>query len=201
MSKTAQSRDATSVEVALAALDQLGGTTRYVDIEELTLAAFEAAPQLFRWRTRRDYPSPEKVRMALVHANEGAQKQGSQPLVISNKVGLAWRLTSAGVAFVATKAAPATGARRRTRNPASPTARRVRDLRRHDLFARWQQSRDIGDAPRHELADLLLSPPDSPAGTIFRKLDVARVAAADIDDSEVTEFLDAVANEVTHKWS
>jgi len=190
------SAEATSVDIALAALDRLGGASRYVDIEELTIEAYRLGPQLFRWRTRREYPSPEKVRMALVHANE----RRAEPLVVSKAKGGAWRLTSAGVAFVdATKAA--TGSRRSSPSPSSPSARRVREIRRHPAFVKFAHGTPVADIERYQLADLLLCPPDSSAAAVMRKADAARAAALDIDDKDIERFLREVMNEVEHKWS
>jgi hypothetical protein len=190
------SAEATSIDIALATLHRLGGATRYVDIEELTIEAYRVGPQLFRWRTRREYPSPEKVRMALVHANE----RRAEPLVVSNAKGLAWRLTSAGVAYV-DAAKVGTGSRRSSSSLSSPSARRVREIRRHPAYVKFAQGTPVADIERYQLADLLLCPPDSSAVAVMRKADAARAAALDIDDKDIERFLGEVAKEVEHKWS
>lgn len=190
------SAEATSVDIALAALERLGGASRHVDIEELAIEAYRSAPQLFRWRTRREYPSPEKVRMALVHANE----RRSEPLVVSNPKGLAWRLTSAGVAFVGVGSAT-TGVARSSASPSSPSGRRVREIRRHPAFVKFAHGTPIAEIERYQLADLLLCPPDSSAVAVMRKADAARAAALDIDDHDVERFLGELMKEVERKWS
>src|SRR6266542_2671687 len=86
----------TNQVVALSVLANLGGATHFVDIEEITLAAFELAPARYSWRTRPKLPSPERVRWALVHAN---QKTDNIPLVVQSNDGTSWKLTSEGVAF------------------------------------------------------------------------------------------------------
>jgi hypothetical protein len=196
--------EVSNVVLALAALDHLGGGTKFVDIEDVALEAFRAAPDRFGWRTKRQYPSWERVRTAFVHANQNEQRRGGKPLVISDTDGSAWKLTSEGVAFVRDNAARAesiTGRKRAPASAASPAARRVREIRRHPAFAKFTHGTAVADIERYELADLLLCPPDSSAVFVMRKIDTARAAATDIDDKDVLRFLGEITREVGRKWS
>lgn len=196
--------EVSNVILVLAALDQLGGATKFVDIEEVTLEAFKVAPDRFGWRTKKQYPSWERVRSAFVHANQNEQRHGAKPLVISDTEGEAWKLTSEGVAFVrdnATKVESVTGRKRAPASAASPSGRRVREIKKHPAYAKFAHGTAVADIERYELADLLLCPPDSSAGVVLRKVDSARAAAVDADDKDVLRFLGEVAKEVGRKWS
>jgi hypothetical protein len=193
-----------NVIIALDALERLGGARRYVDIEEVTLEAYRMAPERFSWRTKRDYPSWERVRTAFVHANQGEQKRHGGPLVVSSTDGSSWKLTVDGLAFVRLHAgrierAVSRGAR--SSGGGTPSAKRIREIRKHPAFIAYENATPIGDIARHELAELLLSPPDAPREAVRRKLDRARTAALDVRDHEVARFLEELGMEVERKWS
>ncbi len=196
--------DITNVALALAVLDQLGGATKFVDIEEVAVAAFKLAPDRFGWRTKKEYPSWERVRIAFVHANQNEQKRTGGALVIQSKEGTAWKLSALGVEFVRENAArteKATGRRRPASSAASASGRRVKEIRRHSAFSRFTHGTPVAEIERFELADLLMCPPDSSMVAVERKVDAARAAAVDAGDELVARFLGEVAKEVGRKWS
>jgi hypothetical protein len=200
----AAANDVSNVLLALAALDHLGGATKFVDIEDVAIEAFKVAPDRFGWRTKKEYPSWERVRTAFVHANQSEQRRGATALVISDTEGSSWKLTADGVTFVrknAAKTAAATGRKRSRAGAASPSGRRTREIRRHSAFTRFLQGASVSDIERYELAEVLVCPPDSSAALVMRKLDVARAAALDVDDADVLRFLTEIAREVGRKWS
>ena len=195
--------DVTNPALALAALDHLGGAERYIDIEDVAIEAHGLAADRFSWRTRREFPSLERVRTAFVHANQTEQRRGGPPLVISNRDGSSWKLTAEGIALARSNSARIQAATGRAA-PARRTGRtseRVRQIRRHPAFGAFTHGTPVADIPRHELADLLICPPDSPADAVIRKVSAAKAAAVDVDDIEVKEFLDQVAGEIGRKWS
>lgn len=195
--------DVSNVVLALAALERLGGAERYIDIEAVTLEAYRMAPDRFSWRTRRDYPSWERVRTAFVHANQQEQKRAGGSLVVSNTDGSAWKLTAEGVAFVRNHTARIAGPIAKG-GPPRRTGRlveRVRGIRRHRAFRNFVNGTAVADIPRYELAELLLCPPDSPREAVRRKLDAAKAAAVNVGDDEVRRFLEEVQKEVGRKWS
>ncbi len=77
----------------------------------------------------------------------------------------------------------------------------MREIRRHRAFRNFLNGTAVADIPRHELAELLLCPPDSPRETVRRKLDAAKAAAVNVGDDEVRRFLEEVHKEVDRKWS
>lgn len=201
---TDAANDVSNVLLALAALDHLGGATKFVDIEDVAIEAFKLAPDRFGWRTKKQYPSWERVRTAFVHANQNEQRRSSPSLVISDTDGSSWKLTADGVSFVrknAAKTEAATGRKRSRVSAASPSGRRVREIRKHPAFTKFSQGSAVSDIKHYELAEVLVCPPDSSATVWMRKLDVARAAALDVDDKEVLNFLAEIAKEVGRKWS
>lgn len=185
--------------VVLSVLAQLGGSERFVDIEEVTLGAYRIAPSRFSWRTRPDLPSTENVRWALVHA-----KARDVGLVVQSTDGQSWKLTADGVAFVRKHADDLARANLPPANIGKETGRaseRVGQIRRHPLYRDHQQGTPIVDRQRHEIADLLITPPDAPKTLVMRRLDAARAAAEVVHDLDVLRFLDEVAKEVERKWS
>jgi len=189
-----------NVTLALASLYQLGGAEGFVDIEDVALSAFTLSPDRFGWRTRRDYPSWERVRTAFVHANQGEKRRGRSPLVISNTLGTAWRLTAEGVAFVHANYRTF-GPQEQLRRRSGKAADRVRQIRHHAAFVAFSNGTPVVDIKRFQLADLLLCPPDSSIASVRRKLDAAKAAAVEQGDVAVTHFLDNVAEVLGTKWA
>jgi hypothetical protein len=189
-----------NVTLVLASLYGLGGAERYVDIEEVTLSAFNLSPDRFGWRTRRELPSWERVRTAFVHANQQEKRRGHAPLVVSNTGGTAWRLTAEGVSFVHANSHQV-GAPRQLKRRSGKSAERVRQIRSHPTFLAFSHGTPAADIKRFQLADLLLCPPDSPIDSARRRLDSARAAAMEQGDAGVTNFLSAIGSVLTAKWA
>jgi|SRR5208282_2664207 len=191
--------DVSNVTIALAALERLGGAERYIDIEDVTLEAYSKAPDRFSWRTKHQYPSQERVRTAFVHANQREQKRGRGPLVVSKTDGTAWKLTSDGLVWVRQNNTTRSG--RVAGGAGSMSTKRVRDIRRHHAFEAYRNGTPIAQIARHELAELLVCPPDAPREAVRRKVDRARLAAVDVRDDEVKRFLEEIDEEVARRWS
>ena len=141
--------------------------------------------------------------MALTHANQNEQERGGLPFVVS-KGDSAWRLTAEGVAFVrenAPRIEAATGRARPAPSKSSPSSRRVREIRNHPAYVKFVRGSPVGDLARHEIADLLLCPPDASARSVQRKVDAAKAAAVDVGDEDLRGFLESVGKEVDQKWS
>ena len=161
------------------------------------------APERFSWRTRREFPSQERVRTAFVHANQGQHRKGQGPLVVSNTDGSSWMLTFEGLAWIRKNAFSAEHVRKAGRIPGrgSISARRIREIRTHRAFEAYRNGTPIAKIARHELAELLVCPPDAPRDAVRRKVDRALTAAVDVEDDGVRCFLEELAKEVDRKWS
>jgi hypothetical protein len=194
--------DVSNEDLVLAMLQRLGGATRYVDIEELTLALFEVAPARFSWRTRRDLPEREVVRFALVHANQRARREGRRPVTVSRDFSRQWKLTAAGVAeaHVASKKSESA---LQDGQPIKQTGRsfqRVSQVKKHLLYAAYLEGRLSAALTRTQLADLLVVPPDAPLEVARGRADGMRAAGLDVGDSEVVTFAEAIEREVVSVW-
>jgi hypothetical protein len=192
--------EVSNVTIALASLERRGGAERYVDIEDVTIEAYRIAPERFSWRTKREFPSQERVRTAFVHANQQHQRKERGPLVVSNTDGSSWKLTAEGLDWIRRKTARADRSIKvaRVASSGSVSARRIREIRRHPAFEAYRNGKPIAQIARHELAELLVCPPDAPRTAVLRKLDRARTAAVDVQDDEVTRFLEEVGREIGH---
>ena len=196
------SEDITNEDLVLAMLRRLGGVSRYVDIEELTLALFEIAPARFSWRTRRDLPEREVVRFALFHANQRAARDKRRPVVSSRDRSRQWRLTAAGVRE-ARQAGTKTSIALAVGQPPKQTGKshqRVSQVRRHGVFSAFANGSPVSDISHTQLADLLLIPPDAPLDVAQSRVDALRGAALDIGDKDVARFAEALDEEVGSKW-
>jgi hypothetical protein len=201
---SATSMDVSNVTIVLASLERLGGAQRYVDIEEVTIEAYRIAPERFSWRTKREFPSQERVRTAFVHANQGQHRKAQGPLVVSNTDGSSWMLTFEGLAWIRKNAISAEHVREGGRIPGrgkSVSARRIREIRKHRAFEAYCNGTPIARIARHELAELLVCPPDAPRDAVRRKVDRALTAAVDVEDDAVMLFLEDLAKELDRKWS
>lgn len=184
--------------VVLAVLAGIGGSERFVDVEEITLEAFKLAPARFSWRTRKDLPSQENVRWALVHA-----QHRDTPLAIQSTDRQSWKLSAEGVAF-ARKHAPDLARANLVPPPVGKetgrASERVAQIRNHAIYRAHEHGTPTADQARHAIADLLITPPDAPKALVLRRLGSARAAAELADDAEVLGFLDELRGEVERKW-
>lgn len=81
-----------TVDHVIAAVYQLGGATRAVDIEDIAMEAYRAVPHRFRWRRYADQVDIAGVRDGL----SDARKPENGGLVVGDRKH-GWTLTAVGV--------------------------------------------------------------------------------------------------------
>ena len=93
-------RPATRPELVTLAVHSLGGDLRVVDTEDVAIRVNKLAPGVFAWRKYRQQVNLELVRVAL---SDAKKPQNGSLLLGSGRQG--WRLSSAGVDWIASERA------------------------------------------------------------------------------------------------
>ena len=205
--------DLANTDLVLLAMALAGAGDDFADIEVIAEKAFALSPQRFGWRTR-PFPSDKIVVQAIAdleakHDKDSLTLRGFKDR--ADKVATR-RLTSEG-----RKAALRVGARvagrefpdlralvDHFRDPgsealkATPADRRLAqaelsELRRHRAFQAWADTGDLLEVERWRLYDALSCLPDAPESTVRGQAEKMKGLAEQWHDSEVLEFLDALA--------
>jgi hypothetical protein len=188
----------TNVEIVTFAVALLGGLDRPVHLENVAVKSYELAPGAFRWDLD-DYAAyidKDKVRVSLTDAEKdgkGALVRGvGQTKGGRTKRTDLWRLTAAGIAWVAEhrealEEATGAGMPALKRGKAHDLRRRITDS---DLFHHFDDAGRVEYRP-YELADLLECSPDA-SNAVFRdRFDALRGQVRLLGDGQLEEFLDA----------
>ncbi len=191
----APSASQNNAELLLYSLLLLGGSERWVDVEELYLRAFSLAPARLSWRTRGDLPDYKKCAKALQELED--PKRSEHAPLIRKRDRYSRKLTMAGLdwceqfrplleSLYGTSVGNASS---------QDDARRIRHIVQSDVFAVWSERRELG-AEQWQLAELLRCMPDSPRATWMSRIDEYVVAARRNHRSDVEEFMEAVRTRI-----
>jgi hypothetical protein len=168
------------------ALYQLGGVGVFIDVEEVFEFCFQLSPERFGWRK---YPYPNyKILSKALRDFEGKFPHH----LIKTPDGLGRQLSAEGLEWlkkrlpVLEKALKVPGINPPVRRPVQ---RMLNDLANTPVVQQFL----AGGKPeirKHEVADLLLCSPDSPASVFKERMATYRAAAKDGGRIELLRFLD-----------
>ena len=177
-----------AAEQLLWSLYRIGGTSRWVDVEELYLAAFEASPARLGWRTRPDLPDYKKCAKALQQLEDPKRSPHSGATLKQGRY--LRRLSTSGADWCERHSeiltdrysAPLPSAR------SQDDGRLLSDLTNSDAFLRFVGAED--DAiDMWALAEALRCLPDSSAATwAARFVDLTRAARRN-QREDILQFL------------
>ena len=179
-------------EVFLWSLYQLGGSSKFVDIEDVSLECFRIAPARFGWRTRTDLPDYKKCAKALQEAEVRRPR-----MLVKTHDSFGRQLTAEGQRWVEAnskrlskilnRGVPVPEPKRR------PTSRMMAEIELSEPFVLWK---DTGQIPQEKwrMADVLRCSPDSSAVTWSARLESARGVAYAADKKSILRFLDEVVS-------
>jgi len=184
-----------NVDVVVAALYLLGGTTKRIHTEDIALMVFDMARAQFSWRKHPEYPDKDIVRVALTDAakeEHGRLVTGRSGRSTSYKGADGWQLTAAGARWAASNTDMV---RDRLGEPTADPQRReidrvCREIRRSGLFQQWTRG-ELRSATRYEFTDFLSCSPDAPPSTIVKRFERMHAAAEAARNKEVIAFLEA----------
>jgi len=181
-------------EIFLWALYQLGGSSQFVDIEDVSIECFRIAPARFGWRTRKDLPDYKKCAKAL----QEAEAKTRQPrMIVKTHDSFARQLTAEGQRWIKTNLTRLSQILNRgvavPEPKQRPTSRMMAEIERSEPFILWIET---GVIPQEKwrMADVLRCSPDSSPATWTARLESARGVAYDADKKSILRFLDEVAS-------
>lgn len=168
------------------ALYELGGTGKFIDVEDVFCRCFELTPERFRWR-KYSIPNYKTLSKAL------RDFEGEHPgFLIKTADGLSRQLSADGIKWL-TKRMPQFNRLRRLPGSNPPTRRPA-----HKILNEFAEHKTVrlfvdGSKPslvKHEIADLLLCSPDSPPAVWKERYETYRSAGQDAGRPEIVAFLE-----------
>lgn len=182
----------TNSDVFLWALFELGGSDKFVDVENAFIRAFELAPLRLSWRTRSDLPDLKKCSKALRDA------EGSEPKLLVKQGPEMRRLTVEGQKWIEDhfdRLAESLGDSRVVQAPRTRTpSRLVAQALQSEVFQQWHESGSTA-AEKWRVAQMLRCSPDSSRVVWLERLEGLRAAAYSAGRLDALRFLDALAHE------
>lgn len=175
-------------EIFVWALSELGGAHHIVDVEEVFVLCFEAAPLRFSWRTRADLPDYKKCSKALRDA------EARRPaLLIKTGDRFGRRLTVAGQEWIAAASSRLQTQFANGRNVSEPRqrprSRLLSEVEDSELFTEWVEA-TVMPSEKWRVADLLKCSPDSSQRIWTERFQTLRSAAFVAEKTDILRFLD-----------
>lgn len=186
----------TNWEIAVVALDNVGGSSRRMHTEDVARECHRLAPVQFSWRKYADLPDCDIARVALSDARKS--KHGSLVTMTgpSEREGL-WMLTAKGVHWLHDRGqqirAHLTGsvASDYSRKEVRQYARRALvGLMRHRAFVQYQADRHCGNVGEADFVDSLNCTLNSPAERLRGRIEEIRTSAAELAQHGVLSYLE-----------
>jgi hypothetical protein len=178
-------------EIFLWALYHLGGSSQFVDIENVALECFEIAPARFGWRTRRDLPDYKKCAKALQEA-EARRPQ----MLVKTRDTFGRQLTAEGQKWIETNSKRLSHLLNHgvsvPEPKQRPTSRMMAEIEQSEAFTQWKEN-SVVPQEKWRMADVLRCSPDSNPVTWSARLESARGIAYDLNKKSILQFLDEVA--------
>ena len=191
-----QVKEVNNQEIFLWALSQLGGVHGFVDVEEVFVKCFDAAPQRFAWRTRPDLPDYKKCAKALSDAEAKRPR-----LLVKTGDSFGRQFTVEGQIWLEAhkvRLNARLGGDEVVQEPRSRhRARLIAEVERSDVFSEWKSSRTL-TFEKWRMAELFKCSPDSQKAIWYDRLQVLRAFAKAVGKTDLLEFLDKVASENTN---
>jgi hypothetical protein len=182
----------TNTDIYLWALFELGGSDRFMDVEDVMLEAFRLVPERFCWRTKPDIPDKLKGNSALHGADAAFPK-----LLIKNGQSQR-RLTLEGQKWIEDNFDRLASALRGDVKVEAPKSRRssrlLSEVSRSDIFMSWTDT-DALVAEKWRYADLFRCSPDSAQHIWKHRLETLRSAAYAAGREDILKFLDQIAGD------
>ena len=155
----------TNREMVVHALYLLGGATHRFHTEDIALKCFELWPSAFSWTKYPEYPDKDIVRVALTDARKEkygflvdgrtGQTRGQAKRTKRRRTGDGWSLTDAGVNWAEKNKASFDSTGEITKDHRQKSMQVLSKLRRHDVFALYDDSPQEFYPSIGDLADLL----------------------------------------------
>lgn len=178
-------------EIFLWALDRLGGSTHFIDVEDVSLECFKIAPARFGWRTKPELPDYKKCSKAL----QAAEARHPEMLV-KTRDGFRRQLSAEGqkwaerngkrLSQILTAGLPVSAPRIR------PSSRMLAEIERSDPFIQWTETGTI-PLEKWRVADILRCSPDSSTETWNARIESAKAVAHSARKENILRFLSEVA--------
>lgn len=170
------------------ALQQVGGGSTFVDIEDVFLKCFELAPKRFSWRTRPELPDYKKCAKALQEA------EARRPLLLLKTAdGYGRQLSVEGQLWLnanAQRLGVLLQSGRSVQEPKTrPRSRLLAEIERSDVYSAWLSDGST-PAEKWRVAELLRCSPDSEPQLWNDRLQVLRSAAHAAGEERMLAFLD-----------
>lgn len=182
--------DIVNWEIFLWALYQIGGSSQYIDIEDISLECFRIAPTRFSWRTKKDIPDYKKCTKALQEVE--AKHPG---LMVKTSDSFARQLTAEGqkwieknskrLARILDQGEPVPEPKQR------PNSILLAEIEKSDPFILWNET---GSIPQEKwrMADVLRCSPDSNQDIWKKRIESARAIAYSANNKNILKFLNEV---------
>jgi len=191
-------------EIAVYVVHLLGGVSRRISTEDITLKCFELVPDSFSWIKYPQYPDKDVVRSALVDARKkknGVLIQGragrgkGHPHRTSAEPALdGWSLTEAGVRWIQENEPRLTSQlgypQTQTRSYRQETRQKLARIKEHGLFQHFQEQPEGFSPSLGDMAELFRCRVDADWHTWEKRFQVAANLAQAANETAILVFLE-----------
>ena len=185
-----------NIDVAVYALNLLGGIQKMVHTEDIAVKCFELAPQSFSWTKFPQYPATEPARSALMDARKG--KNGT--LVRGNNQRKLWMITPTGVEWLNENRVRIEQSLQQSPPPKKrqELLRKLHEISNHKSFKAFQASGEAAKISEVDFVDSLKCTLNSSPEDLLDKLMRFRSIATDIHQRQIIDYLNFCQKHFSH---
>jgi len=189
-------------EIAVFAVNGLGGAARRVATEDVALKCFDLAPDAFSWVKYLQFPDKDVVRSALVDARkdkngrllQGRAGRGKGQLTRTNATPSrdGWMLTEAGARWIReneSRIAQQLG-QRNASDHRQEHRQRLSRLQSHRLYKQFLSNSDDFNPSLGDLGELFRCRVDASQLTWERRFNTARILAEAVNEQIILRFIE-----------
>jgi len=180
-------------EIAVLAVADLGGASRFVDTEDVAIRCHELAASLFSWRKH-----PRQVNLEIVRVSLSDAKKQKNGRLLSGSGRDGWRLTRSGLDWVSSgsgsKQMATRGAVTRRTAGSIDTVRLARGISWIESSAAWKSWKAAGNVSPEDARSLFRI--DSYASDQLIDIKITRLLSAFDPETEHRKFLEAAGNSI-----
>lgn len=188
-------QEISNMDIALYALYLLGGMTKKIPTEDITLKCFKLYPSRFSWILYPQYPDIEPTRKTLFDARShknGALVSGRHGITKENQISDGWIFTPAGIKWIENhkEYIEHVLGENNSIGKRTKTEKKVYELEKSVAFKIFLKENNLNNIKPYEFTDFLNASLDTPSAILKDRVSQAKAIAATNKKVKLIKFIE-----------
>lgn len=191
-----QKKELTNMDIVLYVLYKLGGTTRKIFTEDITLECFRIVPSRFSWIIHPQYPDLEPVRKALFEARSSRHHNlvyGRHGKTNENQVSDGWLFSPSGIQWIKQNkdGIQSVLGLNKVKKLRTNIDKLIFSIKNSSAFRKFEKDNNCENILPYEFTDFLNASLDTPHSVLRDRLERIRTTAASAQENNIITFTES----------